>query len=458
MARQDLSRSFLFSTSSVIWNANFSFRGVEEGRAMSIFKRGKIYWFHFIFNGEHIQESTKQGNPRTARQIEAAHRTALAKGEVGIIEREQAPSLSVFIEKEFLPFVSAHFKATPKTAQYYEYGARLLRESDLWDLKLDHITSQHGGGFIARNSELSPSTINCGLRTLRRALNLAEEWGKLTRSPKIALARGERQRERVLTDAEFLAYRDLCRQPWSDLATLLYGTGIRPGEAYRLRWECVSLKEDGSRIQIVEGKSKAARRLLPLIPEVCRVLQARWESQGCPTEGWVFPSASESGHLEEGSAKIQHGDAVKKLQAVKDAFDTWKKSGSIGNWQDFVGTNTGLPTDYILCHAKVLRSGVRPFEPYCLRHTSLTRLAEAGCDAFTLARIAGHSSITITQRYCHPQAEAIEAAFGRLAAAGIEKRMPPATFPATGTNDQDSELPEVIEKMVSAVGIEPTTY
>jgi hypothetical protein len=42
------------------------------------------------------------------------------------------------------------------------------------------------------------------------------------------------------------------------------------------------------------------------------------------------------------------------------------------------------------------------------------RLAESGCDAFTLARIAGHSSITITQRYCHPQADAIERAFAKL--------------------------------------------
>lgn len=52
---------------------------------MSIFKRGKIYWYHFLFNGEHIQKSTKQGNPHVARQMEAAHRTALAKGEVGIV-------------------------------------------------------------------------------------------------------------------------------------------------------------------------------------------------------------------------------------------------------------------------------------------------------------------------------------------------------------------------------------
>jgi site-specific recombinase XerD len=49
--------------------------------------------------------------------------------------------------------------------------------------------------------------------------------------------------------------------------------------------------------------------------------------------------------------------------------------------------------------------------PYTLRHTALTRRGESGCDAFTLAKIAGHSSIAITQRYVHPQAEAIDLAF-----------------------------------------------
>ena len=58
---------------------------------------------------------------------------------------------------------------------------------------------------------------------------------------------------------------------------------------------------------------------------------------------------------------------------------------------------------------------LKPFPPYSLRHTALTNLAAAGCDAFTLARIVGHSSITITQRYCHPQADAIERAFLNVA-------------------------------------------
>ena len=61
---------------------------------MSIFKRGTVYWYHFMFNGEHIQKSTKQGNPRTSRQIKAAHKTALAKGEAGIAAPKSSPLFS----------------------------------------------------------------------------------------------------------------------------------------------------------------------------------------------------------------------------------------------------------------------------------------------------------------------------------------------------------------------------
>ncbi len=44
----------------------------------------------------------------------------------------------------------------------------------------------------------------------------------------------------------------------------------------------------------------------------------------------------------------------------------------------------------------------------------LTRLGEAGVDAFTIMRIAGHSSITISQPYVHPSPESLEQAFEKL--------------------------------------------
>ena len=60
-------------------------------------------------------------------------------------------------------------------------------------------------------------------------------------------------------------------------------------------------------------------------------------------------------------------------------------------------------------------------EPYVLRHTAPTRFAESGCDVFTLARIAGHSSITITQRYVHRQKDAVERAFAAFALPSVNR-------------------------------------
>jgi integrase len=66
-------------------------------------------------------------------------------------------------------------------------------------------------------------------------------------------------------------------------------------------------------------------------------------------------------------------------------------------------------------HKKALKeSKVRPFVLYSLLHTFLTRLGESGCDAWTLARIAGHSNISISQRYVHPYEDAVLSAMPRL--------------------------------------------
>jgi integrase len=105
-----------------------------------------------------------------------------------------------------------------------------------------------------------------------------------------------------------------------------------------------------------------------MTPNVYALLQARHESAGQPSEGWVFPSSSSEGHYNRDAVTKQHA------RALKD-------------------------------------SGVQRFEPYILRHTALTNLAKKGADAHTLARIAGHSSIVMTMRYVHPQADAIERAF-----------------------------------------------
>ncbi len=85
------------------------------------------------------------------------------------------------------------------------------------------------------------------------------------------------------------------------------------------------------------------------------------------------------------------------------------------------------------------------FVLHSLRHTYATRLGEAGAGAFTIMRLTGHSSITVSQRYVHPTPEAMEGAVDRLeglnqkATKGLvegQKYQLPTTISAT--------LPEVV--------------
>ena len=198
------------------------------------------------------------------------------------------------------------------------------------------------------------------------------EWGLLATAPKIKLLPGERHREFVLSQQEEGLYLASAPEPLASVASVLAETGLRPEECYRLRWESISWANgrNGSLI-VTHGKTAAARRALPMTPRVRKALQSRWESAGKPNEGWIWAAPTRSGHIEPSSLKKQN--------------------------------------------SKTLRlSGVRRFVLYSLRHTFLTRLGQSGCDTWTLARIAGHSSIAMSARYVHPSEDAVLLAVERL--------------------------------------------
>lgn len=124
-----------------------------------------VYWYKFMWQGKLIRESTKQGNDKVARQVEAAHRTSLAKGEVGIREKKPVPILSDFIEERFEPWAKARFeKSSPKTwRDYYRVGLLAIKNyNPLASMKLDEITSETVADFAAyrQSSGLQVSTVN----------------------------------------------------------------------------------------------------------------------------------------------------------------------------------------------------------------------------------------------------------------------------------------------------------
>ncbi len=154
-------------------------------------KESANWWYKFTWNGKLIRESTKQTNKRLAETMEAAHKSALAKGEVGIREREPAPTLKTFGEDSFLPFVRSTRAEKPNTVRFYKNSvANLSAYSKLADLPLDQINSEIVAGFVARRQldQVQVSTINRDLATLRRMFHLAIEWGSVkTLLPRIKL-------------------------------------------------------------------------------------------------------------------------------------------------------------------------------------------------------------------------------------------------------------------------------
>src|SRR6516164_7090265 len=109
-----------------------------------IYKRGRVYWYKFTWDGKSIRESTRQGNDKIARQMESAHRTSLAKGEVGIREKKPAPSLSEFCKDRFEPWAKSTFEENArKSWLWYRTGIRsLLASKQIASCALDEIRGE----------------------------------------------------------------------------------------------------------------------------------------------------------------------------------------------------------------------------------------------------------------------------------------------------------------------------
>jgi integrase len=346
------------------------------------------YWYKFMWNGSLVRESTKQGNDKVARSMESAHRTSLAKGEVGIREKKPSPTLAEFIEKRFEPSIKATFeKSSPKTwLDWYRPNLRAIKAyKPLANTKLDEITTEKASDFAVHRQEkgLQISSVNSSLRVLRRVLRVAVEWGASPSAPKLKLFPGERHRERVISLNEEARYLTAAPDLLAAIVTILADTGMRPEECFRLRSESVTWTNGRhGTVLITHGKTAAARRVLPMTPRVRAVLEARWEKAEQPEEGWVFTAPTKSEHVEKSTLKKQHKSVFKTLNEEAEKNDD---------------------------------KPVRPFVLYDLRHTFLTRLGESGCDVWTLARIAGHSNIKQSSRYVHPSDDAVLGAMERMA-------------------------------------------
>ena len=157
------------------------------------------------------------------------------------------------------------------------------------------------------------------------------------------------QQTHVLSHLEEPAYFEQASPVLRDVARLILETGMRPEEVYTIRPENVDLER--RTIQVPQGKTKAARRLLTLTSAAVEVLKRRMTG---PESPYVFPCET---------------DSKRPIPKVNNAHDRAVRDAKIP-----------------------------PLRLYDLRHTWATRAAMSGIDLVTLAAMLGHSRIQMVLR------------------------------------------------------------
>lgn len=220
---------------------------------------------------------------------------------------------------------------------------------------LADITGGHIADFrahlIARGD--APATVNRKLALLSSLLHLAAEWELIDRVPIIRREREGEGRLRWLTHEEEAAVLAFLRGnghgTMADLVVLLVDTGLRLGEALRLR--PADVNTGANRLTVWESKGGKPRtveltaRVVALLdPMLARLL---------PGERFFIFDNDHAGYL-------------------------WDKARAHLKLEDDPG-----------------------FVIHALRHTFAVRMLEAGVDVRVVQVLLGHASVTTTMRYAH---------------------------------------------------------
>jgi len=348
---------------------------------MAIYKRGNTYWFELEFAGQRIRKSAQTRNRRAAEQIEAAYRVQLAKGEVGLHQPKKAPLLSVAV-KEFLVWSEHEHAAHPATHRRYATSTKALLKF-FGDTPLDRITPDDVEKFKQWRSKqkktapacklkkqpkaktasvVKPSTVNRDLACLKILFNYFIKGDVLNITNPVSRVKFLAENNEnfvVLTLEEERLYLMAASQPLQDVARLMLETGCRPEEICKLRKEDVNLANGF--LLVSDGKTKAARRRIPLTAKAKAVLTSRLVD----ALGEYLFAGGRGGK-----------DAAKPIVKLNNAHNGARK-----------------------------RAFLRPFRLYDLRHTYASRMAMAGVDLVTLAALLGHSRVQMVLRYAHPVEE-----------------------------------------------------
>ncbi|MFC7246038.1 tyrosine-type recombinase/integrase [Catellatospora aurea] len=254
-------------------------------------------------------------------------------------------------------------------------------------------------GWIA--DECSRSTVKNSLAILVRVMEQAVRDGIIERNPARVVGW---QREYRLAEDELDDPRSLALPNWQAVATLADALVKR------------SLGRFAGWGEVVKFAAGTAAR----IGEVSGVRKADIDR-----ETWIWTvrrqtTAAPGGLVDKGT-KGKRARRVPIIEEIRPLVAARMDSADEDEARLFTGPRGGRITTAVLRDAThwddvVKELGFEHLRRHDLRHTGLTWMADAGVPVHVLRKIAGHGSLTTTQRYLHPDRRAIDAAGASLSA------------------------------------------
>lgn len=341
---------------------------------MGLFKRGQVWWIRFTYKGKQVRLSTEATERKLAEKIHAKVVTQIAEGKW--FERPTGEDKTI---KDLFDKYIAEY-SVPNKAEHTIKQDRGFAKSMVeffGDIPLTEITASRISAYKAylRSRGLSSTTINHQRGVISHAFKKAvREWEWLKENPveKVSREKVRNARDRWLTLEEEKKLLDCCviyatgrenvqiPHYWlQEIVLFDLNTGMRMDELLSLEWANVDLFR--KTVTVMRSKN-GEKRTIPLNQKAFELLKAKTKVRDIRTK-YVF--ASEAG------TKI---DARNLRRGFYDALE---------------------------------RAGIEDFRFHDLRHTFATRLAQAGIDLYKIAKLMGHKTIAMTQRYSHHYPESL---------------------------------------------------
>ena len=348
---------------------------------MSVFKRGDVYWYEFIFAGKRIRESTKSHSKTVAKEAEKDRRRSLERTFVGLPAEKREDRIQTIADliTRYLGHYGLNHRA--KSIAFANgrlaHVRRLLGSTVLPDLTEDAIRT-----YIRTrlNEGAAGRTVNMELGELSRSIE--KPWSllwpkvrKLEERKDVGKALSPKEESKLIAAVVDYASPNRSQTLGTFIRTALL-TGMRSGEIASLTWGQVDLAQ---RIVTV-GKAKTSSgtgRQIPMNPQLFEVFSAHadWFTRrfgDTRPAYYLFPFG-----------KPTPNDPTRPITDMTSAWEALRK-----------------------------RAGVQ-CRLHDLRHTAATKMAEAGVPESTTLALMGHMSRAMMERYSHirmaAKREAVEA-------------------------------------------------